>query len=251
MENLLNYCNAANEEFQGMVNEREKHENQMIILMDLLKIPKEERNFEGLRDRIEKMIEENYNLTTYIQSKNDDGQSSMARETSPMEKILNNPGLVHLAENIFGNLDDEYLEVCGQLNESSKQILANPNFWLRKFTALSKENQKDWIKVIQSVKNSDKGIAIISYLQWNLKKEALVDLPCYSRPDVQDDFKKRIRESCKKEVLSDEDTEIVKFLAPLTDNPNAPDNDGKTPSSITKNAEIYRILKSLKINTTI
>ena len=54
MENLLNYCNAANDEFQGMVNEREKHENQMTILMHLLKLPKEERNFAGLRDRIEK-----------------------------------------------------------------------------------------------------------------------------------------------------------------------------------------------------
>ena len=57
-----------------------------------------------------------------------------------MEKILINPGLVHLAENIFCNLGDEDLEVCGQINQSSKQILANPIFWLRKFTALSKEH---------------------------------------------------------------------------------------------------------------
>ena len=39
-------------------------------------------------------------------------------------------------------------------------------------------------------------------------------------------------------------TEIVKFLAPLTDNPNAPDRDGKTPSSVTNNEEICRILES-------
>ena len=73
-------------------------------------------------------------------------------QVSPMENFLNNPGFVHLAETIFGNLDHDHLDVCGQINESSKQILANPTFWIRKFTALSKENQKDWIKVIQSEK---------------------------------------------------------------------------------------------------
>ena len=34
---------------------------------------------------------------------------------------------------------------------------------------------------IQSSKNSDERIAIIAYLQWNLKKGVL-DLPCYSCP---------------------------------------------------------------------
>ena len=69
--------------------------------------------------------------------------------------------------------------------------------------------------VIQSMKNSEKEKAIISYLQWNLKKEA-VDLPCYTSPDVQDDFRKRIRECCEKRVSSDEDIEIVNILGPLT-----------------------------------
>ena len=87
MENLLKYCNAANEEFQGMVNKLEMHENQISILMDLLKIPKEERNFEELRDNIENMIKENVNLTTYIQSQNDDGQDISRETTSPMEQI--------------------------------------------------------------------------------------------------------------------------------------------------------------------
>ena len=30
----------------------------------------------------------------------------------------------------------------------------------------------------------------------------------------------------------------------MTDNPNAPDEDGKTPSSVTENAEIRRIIES-------
>ena len=39
-------------------------------------------------------------------------------------------------------------------------------------------------------------------------------------------------------------TEIVKILTPLSDNPNAPDEDGRTPSSVANNAEIRKILES-------
>ena len=85
-----------------------------------------------------------------------------------MEIIISNPGLHHLAEKVFWNLDVEDLKKCEQINKSCKQILENPLFWLKKFN-LSKENHEHWIKVIQLVDNSDKGIAIISYLQWNLK----------------------------------------------------------------------------------
>ena len=88
-----------------------------------------------------------------------------------------------------------------------------------------------------------------------------MDLPCYTCPAVQDDFRKRIRKSCtKKRKSSNKSIEIVKILVPLidapdlhfwntlihlaacfgqsevlksliplTDNPNAPDNDGRTP----------------------
>ena len=70
MENLVNYCNAANDEFKDMVKERKNLENQMNILMELFKIPEQGRNFEELKDQIEKMMEENIILTTQIQSNN-------------------------------------------------------------------------------------------------------------------------------------------------------------------------------------
>ena len=170
-----------------------------------------------------------------------------------MEKILNTPGLTHLAENIFGNLDVGNLEVCGQINQASKQILANPIFWLRKFTALSEKNQKDWLKVFQSVKNTDKEKSIVSYLKWNFKKEALADLPCYTSSPVQDKLRKKILESCTKGRFesSDEDTEIVKILAPLTDKPNAPDENGRTPihwAAYYGHTEIVKILAPLTDN---
>ena len=182
-----------------------------------------------------------------------------------MEKIITNPGLQHLAENIFWNLDVEHLKICGLINQSCQQILDNPMFWLRKFVGLSKANQKDWIKIIQSEKNPEKKGQIIAYLQWNLKKfvkdngiarknptnkhvyeDDKMDLPCYSNPDVQDDFKKQIMKICQKMKTSDEDTEIVKILAPLTDNLNAPDKWGNTPSSVAKTVEILIILKYYK-----
>ena len=101
-----------------------------------------------------------------------------------MEKIINNPSLQHLAEKVFFNLNVEDLKICAQINQSCKQILENPMFWLRKFgDSLSNENQKAWIKVIHSMKNSENGIAIISYLQCNLKKKASKDLPCYTSPE--------------------------------------------------------------------
>ena len=72
-----------------------------------------------------------------------------------MEKIFSNPNLQHLAENIFLNLDVQNLKIGGQINESCKQILQNPIFWLKKFGYnLSKKSQKDWVKIIHSVKSS-------------------------------------------------------------------------------------------------
>ena len=96
-----------------------------------------------------------------------------------MEKIINNPGFQNLTDNVFLNLDVDVLKICGQINKSCEQILKKPMFWLRKFRCLSKESQKDWVNIIQSVKNSDYEIVIICYLQWKLKKEVVevVDLP--------------------------------------------------------------------------
>ena len=97
---------------------------------------------------------------------------------------------------------------------------------------LSKEYQKDWTNASQLTRNSDMERNILAYLKWNLKNRNLTDLPCYTNPLVQDEFRKRIRTKCKRTPSHSATyfgyTEIVKLLAPLTDNPN----------------EIQRILKS-------
>ena len=112
-------------------------EDQATNLMNLLKIPVEKRNFEDLRDQIQNLIEEKENFKRFYLSKNDNS----------LEKILNNPGLQHLAEKIFDNLNFEHLAICRRINESSKQILdyqmTKPMFILRKFRGISQQNQKD------------------------------------------------------------------------------------------------------------
>ena len=96
-----------------------------------------------------------------------------------------------------------------------------------------------------------------------MKKE-IVDPPCYSSPAVQDDFRKEIWESCRKILQNqefllpwksykkresyDEAIEMVKILAPLTDNPNAPDIYGETPiyqAASKGHTEIVKILAPL------
>ena len=165
--------------------------------------------------------------------------------------IFSNQAFKHLAEKVFWELDVEDLKICAKINSSCKMILQNPIFSLNKFQHLSNDNRKDWIKALQSVKHSDKGIAIISYLQWNFKKNASLNLPCYTNATVQDEFRRKIWESCEKEKSSDEDTEIVKILAPLTGDPNAPTKYGNTPIHwAAKNGytEIVKILAPLTDN---
>ena len=139
-------------------------EVQINKLMDLLKIPTDKQNFEELWVQIQNLIEEKDSFKRYYLAKND----------NTLEKILNNPGLQHLAVNIFDNLKLADLEICRGIIQSSKVILDNqmakPMFLLKKFRSFSEENQKEWIKAIKAVKNSEKKKAISSYLQWNLKK---------------------------------------------------------------------------------
>ena len=167
-----------------------------------------------------------------------------------MENFISIPGFQHLAENIFCNLELEHLKICGLINQSCKQILDNPMFWLKKLRSLSKENEKDWIKTMKSVNNYGKEKAIISYLQWNLKKK-VVDLSCYSSPAAQDDFSKKILKFCGKSRLSDKDTEMIKVLAPLTVNHNARNRNGCTSilrAALNGHTEIVKILAPLTDN---
>ena len=97
-----------------------------------------------------------------------------------MEKIINNPGLQHLAEKVFSNLELKDLEVCAMINQLSKQILDNPIFWLKKFVSrgMSKKNETEWAKAIKSGIKYNKKKQIILYMKWHMRTpQEKVDFP--------------------------------------------------------------------------
>ena len=183
-ENLVERLTQAETNFSIQSNEREKLENQMNILMNLMKIPEEKRNFLELKNGIEKLqsdyIGEKERADKLSSKPPKDVMVQDIPKKATLENIIINPGLQHLTENIFRNLNLTDLESCRLINQSSKQILENPIFWLKKFVqrSLSKKNQEDWIKAIQLNTDSDLEKNIVSYLKWKLKKNEFITPPC-------------------------------------------------------------------------
>ena len=50
-----------------------------------------------------------------------------------MEQFFTNPGLVHIGEKIFQNLDYQSLVICQNVCQTWKIILENPEFWIKSF----------------------------------------------------------------------------------------------------------------------
>ena len=103
------------------------------------------------------------------------------------ELFFTNPGFHLVLENIFLNLNFDDLSACEQINKFCKNVLNNPNFWLKKFTlrGLSKENQNDWETAIGLAKDdSDLENDIMLYLKISSKHVGLYDLPCYITEDI-------------------------------------------------------------------
>ena len=144
-----------------------------------------------------------------------------------MEIILKNPGLQHITEVIFWNLSYEDLENCRHVNQSCKQILENPMFWLKKFVrrGLSKKNQSDWAKIIQLAKDSDIKRNICLYLKKCSKNERVTDLPCFINEDTVRNSKRLLRQFWNRverfpkfkalEFAARWDAGILQIIAPL------------------------------------
>ena len=92
-----------------------------------------------------------------------------------MENIIKIPGLQHLVENIFLNLNLENLEKCQLINhQATNQLLENPMFWIKKCIRngflVSEECLNDWTNAIQSArkKSDQEEKHIVAYLKWEL-----------------------------------------------------------------------------------
>ena len=75
-----------------------------------------------------------------------------------MENLTNNPGLQHIAEEIFWNLDNESLANCVKVNRVWKKIL-NPSFWLKKCTTYVSPLD---VSIDESVKSAQAGQDVLA-----------------------------------------------------------------------------------------
>ena len=75
-----------------------------------------------------------------------------------IDLITRTPGLIHIAEQIFSNLDRNSLLICQEVNEHWASILRNPWFWYNRIvqtTTLSQEHQKEWMDFCEKLSKLD------------------------------------------------------------------------------------------------
>ena len=72
-----------------------------------------------------------------------------------LETLINNPGLQHIAENIFQYLDQHSLLKYRLVNSSWKRILDQPIFWLKKLGLAEKSSTYKYWKMMAQKFDSD------------------------------------------------------------------------------------------------
>ena len=141
------------------------------------------------------------------------------KSESKMEPIVNNPGLQHIIEMIFFNLDFKDLMNCQLINSSCNQILKNSMFWLKIWRlkkGLSEENQKCWTNAIQMARKwPQKEFYIQSYIKLVIKIGHFVDVPCYIDDKTLKRFTKRSSYSL---AIKKKDAGSLQMLAATTEN---------------------------------
>ena len=71
-----------------------------------------------------------------------------------MDLITKNPGLQHIAEEIFSNLDRNSLCKCQKVNNHWWNIIMNPWFWFNRIKLHNKlllGHQKEWMKFCEKL----------------------------------------------------------------------------------------------------
>ena len=159
-----------------------------------------------------------------------------------MDFIMNTPGLQHIAENIFLNLNQKNYFTCQNVNTKWKKILESPFFWLKKcirqFGRSSEkiqEKQSQWLKLFQNLSDNPK-----------LEKVAISYLMKLCKRNKAEKFENPIHFAAMQNF-----PEIVRIVAPQVKNPNAPNSNGWTPihvATMAGHTEIIRILAPLANN---
>ena len=126
------------------------------------------------------------------------------KSKSNLENLVNIPGFQHLAENIFLSLNYDDLKSCQLLNRSSKRILDNPLFWLKKFVqrGVSRKNEMDWLTAIKLTRNTKLETNVLFYLRRCFKHQRLVDFPCFIDENVVSKSLKIVRQLDGKNIMN-------------------------------------------------
>ena len=215
-----------------------------------------------------------------------ESKNNITKSKSNFENFINIPGLQHLAENIFLSLNYDDLMSCQLINRSSKGILDNPLFWLKKFVrrGISRKNEMDWNKAIKMTRNTTLETNVLFYLRRSFKHKRLVDFPCYIDENVVSKSFKIAKKIDVKTIINwnslepgliqifasltkhsnrlwshgwnpkHGEIEFIKSLAPLTENPNKPNKDGDTLihfAAICDRVDLIKYLVSLVDNPNI
>ena len=73
-----------------------------------------------------------------------------------MDFITSNPGLQHISDEIFLNLDRDQILFCQEVNQAWNQLLDNSRFWLKMCVknGMSKQIRLEWAQLIQAPKDT-------------------------------------------------------------------------------------------------
>ena len=172
-----------------------------------------------------------------------------------MNQIVNNPGLQHIIEDVFLNLDFKDIISCQSINQSCKELLENPIFWLKKWRlrGLSQKNQEDWVKAIQMTRNTNFEKNVDLYIKKIIKYGHFVDVPCYINNIV---LEKATRTNIGvATAFQQNDAGIFQLLVPLIENlieliPSSPKGWSPIHEAATRNgsSEVIKILAPLMEN---
>ena len=167
-----------------------------------------------------------------------------------MDNLTKNPGLQHVAEEILLNLKIVTLDKCLKVNESWKNIINTPSFWLRKCLRGGKlmKSKSAWEKVIQVMSHTNRekniifhhleniyryGFGFLSPIVWateNGYAEVIkVFTPKFIKDSLNEDWNP-YEDNLIYRAAEKGHTDVIKELLPsFANNPNAPNKLGRTP----------------------
>ena len=176
-----------------------------------------------------------------------------------MDRITRTPGLIHIAEQIFSNLERNDLLQCQEVNEYWASILRNPWFWYNRMmqkNTLSQMHQKEWMDFCEKLsklnltKEMTPGLNFIyqqleESVRLNKAYEAALSI---ASAELEESDR---LEDCYGAALSIASAETIGIMAPLIEHSNAPKYFGKTPIYLAAengHTEIVKILAPLTDN---